>query len=108
VLKAANPNASYCYERALDARQRAVEADDALARDELLASEARWLKLAASYEFSERLNRFLSATRALPQHPVCSHCSVAMWLTEIQSSPRKIEHIYECKVCGVKEVISSS
>jgi len=46
VLKAASPNARHCYEQAAEARRR----NDAPTRDDLLASEARWLKLAQSYE----------------------------------------------------------
>jgi hypothetical protein len=47
VLKAANSHAKFCYERALEARERALKTDDPSARDEILASEVRWLKLGA-------------------------------------------------------------
>ena len=83
MLKAANPMARHCHEQAHQARQRGLQSSDPKLRDELFASEARWLKLAESYEFSERLDRF--ANKDFPKHPICPSCAVPMWLVEMNS-----------------------
>lgn len=106
VLKPASPNALHCYERALEARERALHAADAFIRDEFLASEARWLKLAESYELSERLADFVKKPAAFPTHPQCANCHVPMWLVEIQSDREKVEYHYECKACDSKSTIT--
>ena len=108
MLKAASPNARHCYEQAAEARRRACATNDAPTRDDLLASEARWLKLAQSYEFSERLSEFLNRPVSLPEHPVCRGCGLAMWLIEIQSSGATVNYVYECKVCETKTVLADS
>jgi hypothetical protein len=108
LLRAANPDARHCYEQAAEARQRAFATSDAMVRDDLLASEARWLKLAQSYEFSERLSEFLNRPVSLPEHPVCRSCGLAMWLIEIQSSGATVNYVYECKVCETKTVLADS
>ena len=46
MLKPANPKAKYCYDRALEARERDLQVHNPAARDEFFAAEARWLKLA--------------------------------------------------------------
>ena len=99
MLKPGNPNATHCNERALEAHERAVEAADPSTRDEFLVSEARWIKLAKSYELSER-------PAVLPKHPKCANCHVPMWLVEIQSGHEKVEYFYECKACEEKVTLS--
>jgi hypothetical protein len=61
LLKLANHIAN-CLDRAVDAEQRALEAQDPASRrdHELLAQS--WRHLARSYEFVETLERFLSET----------------------------------------------
>jgi hypothetical protein len=47
-----------CYQHAEDCeRQAKIQTDPAL-RQDFLDSAARWIKLAHSYEFTERLTRF--------------------------------------------------
>ena len=106
MLKSANPNARHCYERALEAHERAVEAADPSTRDELLAPEARLLRLAESCELSERLTSFLKKPAVFPKHPECANCHVPMWLVEIQSTYEKVEYFYECKVCEEKTTLT--
>jgi hypothetical protein len=108
VLKAANPGARQCYERALKAKVCVLEATDPFAREEFLASEMRWLKLAENYELSERLTYFLNRPPVFPKHPICPNCHVPMWLLEIQSRSEKVEFFYECKVCEAKETVTGS
>ena len=106
MLKQTNPKTRYCYERALEAQSRARKATDTFARDEFLASEVRWLKLTESYELSERLTHFLERPPAFPKHPECQNCHVPMWLVEIQSTCKKSEYFYECKVCDAKVTVT--
>jgi len=44
-----------CYRHAEQARQKAETATDSYTRNDFLDLERRWLSLAHSYEFSERL-----------------------------------------------------
>ena len=97
MLKPANPKARQCYESALEAGQRALQATTTAERDDFLAIEKSWLKLAASYEFSERLDRFTGED--FPEHPVCPSCAVPMWLVEMNSTPAEVEFRYQCKAC---------
>src|SRR5215510_1140353 len=83
MLKPANPQARQCRESALEARQRALQARTTAERDDFLAIEKSWLKLAESYKFSERLDRF--ANKDFPKHPICPSCAVPMWLVEMNS-----------------------
>ena len=47
-----------CYERAAEAKERADETHDPEAKADFLNMERRWLLLARSYEFGERLDDF--------------------------------------------------
>jgi uncharacterized protein with PIN domain len=102
VLKSVSPDVRECYDLALEARRHAFETNNSISLDEYLASEARWLKLAESYELTERLADFLNKPAAFPKHPKCPNCHVPMWLVEIQSSCEKVEYLYECKACEDK------
>jgi hypothetical protein len=102
VLTSVNARARQCHEWAFKARQRALETTDPVSREEYLASEVRWLKLAESYELTERLTDFLNKPAAFPKHPECPNCHVPMWLVEIQNSSEKVEYLYECKACEDK------
>ena len=102
MLRSVSARARQCHEWASKARERALETADPVLRDEYLASEERWLKLAESYELTERLTDFLNKPAAFPKHPECPNCQVPMWLVEIQSSTKKVEYLYECKACEEK------
>ena len=97
MLKPGNPKARQCYESAVEARQRALQASTTAERDEFLAIEKNWLKLAESYELSERLDRFVG--RDFPKHPMCPSCAVPMWLVEVISRHAGVERRYQCKAC---------
>jgi hypothetical protein len=56
-----------CYEHAVEARARADATNDPAFKAEFLASERRWLTLARSYGFTERLKDF-TAANAERQH----------------------------------------
>jgi len=76
-----------------------LQATDASVRDECLASAARWLKLAQSYELSDPGAKCLNWPPTVPEHPGCRHCNVPMWLVEIRTGFGKVEYLFQCKVC---------
>jgi hypothetical protein len=58
LLQNLSENVRLCYERAAEARERADEMHDPEAKADFLTMERRWLLLARSYEFGERLADF--------------------------------------------------
>ena len=108
MLKSVSARARQCHEWASNARQRALESTDPVSRDEYLASEARWLKLAESYELTERLTDFLRRPAALPKHPECPNCHVPMWLVEMQTGFGRVDYLYECKACETEATIADA
>ena len=52
-----------CYERAERCRRKADELSNPDARESFLHMERRWLDLARSFEFSERLSRYCDGFR---------------------------------------------
>ena len=57
MLENLRPEIQECYRHALEARQKANAARNEFERDDFLDMERRWLNLARSYQFSERLSR---------------------------------------------------
>ena len=58
MLREARIDAAYCYERAAENKQMAAQAPDLELRGVYLDLETRWLALAVSYEFPDRLNQY--------------------------------------------------
>ena len=58
MLQKALDDVAYCHERAEDNRRRAAIETDQKRKAEYVDLEARWLKLAASYQFSDQMNQF--------------------------------------------------
>jgi PAS domain S-box-containing protein len=58
LLKHLSDQVRLCYERAAEAKERADEMFDPEAKIDFLKMERRWLLLAHSYEFGERLDDF--------------------------------------------------
>jgi hypothetical protein len=52
-----------CYEHASNSRQRAMQACDAVTKQDFLDMERRWLSLAHSYELAERMSDFTQTIR---------------------------------------------
>ncbi len=50
-----------CHEHAINAKRRAEESIDLTAKADFLEMEKRWLALARSYEFTEKLGDFTGA-----------------------------------------------
>jgi len=61
MLKRVSDHARHCYERAAHCRDNARHAADADSRAFWEQQEARWLKLAESYDLSVRITTFLTA-----------------------------------------------
>jgi len=77
VLKASSQNVNFCYERALEAETRAEASRNPEDRRFYFDCEKRWLALAASYEYQERLAAFLQELRGFVKAPLCSACGRA-------------------------------
>jgi hypothetical protein len=58
MLQSLSKEICECYERAEQCRRAAETAATPFAKDDFLDMEKRWLSLARSYEFSERLSDF--------------------------------------------------
>jgi len=58
MLQKLNKEISDCYECALECRRRANESRDPATKQDFLEMERRWIQLAHSYEFAERLSNF--------------------------------------------------
>jgi hypothetical protein len=56
-----------CYQRAEHCRRAAETADTASTKDDFLDMERRWLSLARSYEFAERLSDYTAPFRRRKQ-----------------------------------------
>jgi len=86
-----------CHRRARDARERADGATDAVVRQDYLDLEHRWMKLAESYQFTQRvadfqgevLKRIAVFTPPTPPDPAlprvtCPRCGKRMKLIQIE------------------------
>jgi hypothetical protein len=60
MLQHIGPRQRECLSRAAHCRELAENAADPGIRAEYLKMEKSWLRLADSYQFSERLNRFVA------------------------------------------------
>src|SRR5262245_34937139 len=106
MLKPANQNAKYCYERALEAEQKAANAQNAADRDFWLEREKHWFHLATSYEFTERVAAFIQELRNLPKMPIYSVCDVPMRVKRLHArSAGSTEYHYECPACEATQRI---
>ena len=107
MLKAANQNVKDCYEQALQAEERAAQIRNSLDRQFWLDSEARWLALAASYEYQARLSDFIKEVRGFIKSPLCSACDLPMRPKRLVHSGNGLfEFQYECANCEAKETVS--
>ena len=106
MLKVANKNVKYCYEKALEASERASEAGTLTEREFYLDAEKRWLALGASFEYQERLTNFINELRNLPKTPFCRACSAYMRPKIMRCSQDGLaECDYECTRCGAKKTV---
>jgi hypothetical protein len=116
MLKKLSDQIAYCYQRARECALHADRSADEQRRQELLDQEHRWLMLAESYSFSERLDTFTEEVkrRVAVLHPpepdaraiqrvMCPECGERMRLVKVEPAgepPRRAEKsTFECS-CG--------
>ena len=90
-------------ERAANARERASSAVDEVTRNFHQAMESKWMDLAASTAFVERVDLFLQSAEfrlRLSSSDLCFGCNGRMLLKAIHSTLKLEEHIFRCERCG--------
>jgi hypothetical protein len=96
MLQKLSKQAAECYRLARNAKEKAERTPDEAIRRDYLALERRWVKLAQSYELSERVSSFNSEVKRriavfqprTPPHPalpsaVCPACGKIMRLAQV-------------------------
>jgi len=107
VLKASSQNVKYCYERALEAEARADASRNPEERIFYYNCEKRWLALAASYEYQERLAAFLQELRGFVKAPICSACGLPMRPKRLaQTGQGLFEFQFKCANCETSRTAS--
>jgi hypothetical protein len=104
-----------CYRRAREARHKAERAAEGAVRQDYLDLERRWLKLAESYQFTQRVATFqgeMSRRIAVFRPPIppdpalprvrCPRCGKAMKLAQIEPAlaPGGVDSATFTCVCG--------
>lgn len=97
MLQKFSTQVANCYERAGESRARAAAAANENDKTEYLNIERRWIMLARSYEWSERITGFTEEVKRrlrvlippAPPHPAvprptCESCGRKMRLTHIE------------------------
>jgi hypothetical protein len=64
-----------CLQHAEDCARKAAAQTDPKLKEDFLDMERRWLFLARSYEFTERISDFSAETKRQAKH----HCSTKPW-----------------------------
>jgi PAS domain S-box-containing protein len=95
VLQNLSDEIKLCYERAAEAKERADQALDPEAKADFLNIERRWLLLARSYEFGERLDDFTreNTRRAKPVPtivPQVSHRQAPVNILIVDDEPKNL------------------
>src|SRR5262245_25372039 len=81
-----------CYERAAEAKERAEQMLDPEAKADFLKMETRWLRLARSYQFGERLDDFTreNAHQAKTAQAKMDRAKTARVVTTLSPQPAPI------------------
>jgi hypothetical protein len=90
-------------ERAANASERASAATDLTTRRFYLAMECKWMDLASSTAFVERVDLFLHSREfrlRLPSCDLCSACHNRMLLKTIATTTQLEAHTFRCRKCG--------
>jgi hypothetical protein len=109
VLQILSEKVALCHRHACEARARAQRATDQAEKRDYLALERRWLLLAESYQFTERVGDFneevkrrpIASTPPMPR-VMCPECGRRMRLAKIEPviEPYYAEATtYDCR-CG--------
>ena len=106
---------AHCYQRAAECNERATECSDASDKAFYLEREQAWLKLARSFELSERIGRVVNERQSRSQRlrnwpasrktPTCPTCNIEMQLHAILpmlvDAAVMFEHaFFMCPNCG--------
>jgi hypothetical protein len=106
MLRPADQNARYCYEKALDCQQRAGEVRDSDEREFWLDRQRQWLHLGASYEYQQWLSAFLAELSSWPKQPFCSVCDVPMRAKRNRARGDGLTEVdYNCPKCEAKRTL---
>jgi hypothetical protein len=90
-------------ERAATASEKAAAAPDPVTRRFYLAMESKWMDLAASTAFVERVDLFLHTREfrlRFSPSDLCLDCNGRMSLKAVHSTLEVEEHIFRCRNCG--------
>jgi hypothetical protein len=90
-------------ERAANARERAAGAVGPATRRFYLAMESKWMDLAASTAFVERVDLFLQTREfrlRLSPSDLCPNCHDRMLLQAVHTTIEVEEHTFQCRNCG--------
>lgn len=109
MLRKLSDEIRYAHERAAKLGEKAKEAATNQTRDDFLDLQRSWLRLARSYEFTERLKGFTKHAAANVERlraPVpkvnCPRCRVSMRLMAIEPHPTQAHtdvRTYKCIAC---------
>ena len=69
MLQKLSENITECLAHAVESQRRSDEAMDPATKHEFADMAARWRRLAESYQFVERIDRFLNGTKAVGRLP---------------------------------------
>ena len=113
MLRKASHQVTYCYQRAIEFREKSAAALDETTKHEFLKMEQRWIRLARSYETSRRITDLIhEIERSLklsikPSQPalrqVCPACGEQMWLADVEpalTESRLAETLTVSCACG--------
>ena len=103
MLRKQSATVGLYLERAANARERASAAVDEVTRQFHQTMESKWMDLAASTAFVERVDLFLQSTEfrlRLSSSDLCPDCKGRMLLKAIHSTLMLEEHIFRCRRCG--------
>ena len=119
MLQKLSEEVSECQRRAREAKERANAATDPTVTSNYLDLERRWLLLAKSYEFTQRIadynaeaRRHLAAFRPrTPPHPAlpivsCPRCGKKMRLTQIETGAEPQHRDRTTFVCDCGEALT--
>ena len=106
MLRAANRNVRYCYERAFESNDRALKARTQTEREFYQNDEKRWLALGGSFEYQERLTDFMNELGNLLRAPFCRACGAKMRPKLMRCDQDGLAEVdYECARCGAEQTV---
>jgi hypothetical protein len=103
MLRTASAAVRLYLERAATASEKAAAAADPGTRRFYLEMESKWMDLAASTAFVERVDLFLQTREfrlRLPSSDLCAGCNGRMSLKGVHSTLEVEEHVFRCGRCG--------